>query len=45
MTLVDIAAFMWIVTNILFFSGVRRWNKRFEALYEELQMLIRGESE
>ena len=44
MTLVNITAVMWMVACILFLCGLRKWNKRFEALYEELKGVIRNES-
>lgn len=32
-----IAAVEWIVVGALAYRGLRRWNKRFETLYDELK--------
>jgi len=32
-----VAAIEWIVAGALFFWGLRRWNKKFEELYEQLK--------
>lgn len=33
----DIASGLWIVLGVYRFFGLRKWNKRFAELYEELR--------
>ncbi len=36
-----IAELLWIALGIIFFIGMRRWNKRFSTLYDELEEQIK----
>lgn len=38
-----IAAIEWIAVGIVCFIGLRRWNKRFAALYDELKKMVEEE--
>lgn len=33
----DIASGLWIVLGVYCFFGLRKWNKRFSELYDELK--------
>lgn len=33
----DIACTLWIELGVYCFFGLRKWNKRFSALYDELK--------
>ena len=33
----DIACVFWIVLGVYCFFGLRKWNKRFSELYDELK--------
>lgn len=33
----NIASGLWIVLGVYCFFGLRKWNKRFSALYDELK--------
>lgn len=33
----DVAAIIWIALAVYVFCGMRKWNKRFAELYEELK--------
>ncbi len=33
----DIACTLWIVLSVYCFFGLRKWNKRFSELYDELK--------
>lgn len=33
----NIASGLWIVLGVCFFFGLRKWEKRFRELYEELK--------
>ena len=33
----NIASGLWIVLGVYYFFGLRKWNKRFSELYDELK--------
>ena len=33
----NIASVLWIVLGVCFFFGLRKWNKRFSELYDEMK--------
>lgn len=33
----NLASGLWIVLGVYFFFGLRKWNKRFSELYDELK--------
>lgn len=33
----NIASVLWIVLGVCFFFGLRKWDKRFSELYDELK--------
>lgn len=35
--MVNIASALWIVLGVVTFCGLRKWNKRFQKLYDELR--------
>lgn len=37
----NIASGLWIVLAIIVFFGIKKWNKRFSELYDELQKGIK----
>ena len=37
MSMSDIASIIWISLAVYVFCGMRKWNKRFAELYEELK--------
>ena len=37
----DIAGGLWIVLGVYCFLGLRKWNKRFSDLYDELKEEIK----
>lgn len=40
MSMSDIASIIWIALAVYVFCGMRKWNKRFAELYEELRRWI-----
>ena len=40
-----IAAFMWIVLAVIAFIEIRKWNKRFSDLYENMKNQFVDEEE
>lgn len=39
--MVNIASALWIVLGVVFLCGLRKWNKRFQELYDELREEMR----
>lgn len=37
----NVASCLWIVLAIIMFFGIKKWNKRFSELYDELQKDIK----
>lgn len=37
MSMSDIASIIWIALAMYVFCGMRKWNKRFSELYDELK--------
>lgn len=37
----NVASGLWIVLAIIMFFGIKKWNKRFSELYDELQKDIK----
>lgn len=38
----NVASGLWIVLAIIMFFGIKKWNKRFSELYDELQKDIKA---
>lgn len=36
----NIASWLWIALGVYCFFGVRKWNKRFSELYDELKLEV-----
>lgn len=42
-TMTMIAAIEWIVVGVIYLIGLRKWNRKFTALHDELKKAIEEE--
>jgi len=41
--MVNVAAFAWLILSVMFLRGLRKWDKKFSDLYEDLRREIENE--
>ena len=41
----NIACLAWLILSVIVFVGIKKWNKRFSELYEELKNQIEEDAD